>query len=342
MRPSALLFLLAGILLNHGDSLAGELSGVVTPSARVRSVALLDRDAKKTFSASFDPASGRFVAENLPAGTYDVILTTDLGVIAGVNLRLDGSTEQRSVTISPGAVDRTDLGDLVAWLDQKRPDAQDAPPLAAVVLKTSPAPFAVTEVLLRAGAGEVKIELTRDELTNAAAALAATVFYFEHRADFARPARVVVNLVGGKVDNIFILPASSELAAADRAWLLKWVDNVKAFENKRRVLFIRGDDASAKLLVELIRDQPTTLAAPEPAVFWRVEIWTFRKLHGGWEKTGYKVQERENLSAREFRKLSRVFEAALGGFVVPAVGRAIVPDYKLPDKLDSATGHVAE
>lgn len=346
MRPAwPEILAVLSLLLVHSELRAGELAGTITPAARVKSVTLVDRTGSKTFAALLDQATGRFLVERLPAGTYDVKLTTDMGVIEGVNLRPDSSSVRQEQTFTPQGADRTDLGDMVSWLKAKHDaQGQKAIVLAAVVLKSNGG--TISEVLLRPAKAtedkptEVKLDLSADEIEGVGETLVNTTVFFEHRSAFAGQTDVILEMNGDKVEKVVLRPIAVQLSEADRDKLVEWVDNVKAFENKRRVLFVRGNDASAKVLVELIRDEPTTLAARESTVFWRVEVWSFRKLHGGWEKTDSDVIDREKLTERDFRKLNWIFDPRLGGFEVPEKGRATVPEYKVPGKLDAVSGRV--
>ena len=71
------------------------ITGTLTPPERVREVRLINRQdpqnypAKqlRVFRAAFDRETGRFVAERLPQGYYDLIVETTVGQIDGVDLR---------------------------------------------------------------------------------------------------------------------------------------------------------------------------------------------------------------------------------------------------------------
>ena len=353
------LILLVGLWISPHTLIAGELSGRLTPPGRVTGVSLLNREGKRTTSARFDAETGEFLATRLPKGTYDVIIwirqahhpafvpssgrgehvegETDVGRIEGVNLRTSASNEQKPLTLTPGPVDRADLTDLLTWLGGKQPPAdKTAPPvLGARLILTN---RVVTEAFLCRADGDVKVKLTPEELAALTGTLTGTVMFFEVRDEVPMHAEVRLKLTDGQVRQVTIGRAVSGLAQADREWLINWVDKVKTFENRKRVLFIQGGEDWAKALVEKIRDEKTTLPTREPTVFWRVEIWNFRKLHGGWEKTDYDVVQRHKMSLREFRKLVWVFEPALGGFEVPDVGRTRIPDYRIPEKLDPDHG----
>ncbi len=318
---------------------AGELAGKCTPTGRISAVKAIDRDAKKIFAGTFDPKTGSFLFTNLPTGTYDVFLQTELGRIEGVNLRMRTREQSKPTTLLPGAVDRGDLEDLLRTL--KQAPVEKARPTRIAGVKLIMSNRKVTNAYLVPQDGHkapVSLKLTDEELAYVAGVLTGTVVFFKARDELPTHADVFIELAGNEVRRLLISQSESGLSEADRKWIIDWVANVKMFENKKRVLFMRGDDSSAKVLVEKIRDEKTTLRVPEPTVFWRVEVWDFRKLHGGWEKTDYAVQQRHKMSVREFRKLNWVFEPALGGFVVSAQGRTTVPDYRVPDRFNHDHG----
>lgn len=342
VRHGGLCLMSLAVLTTAGTAWPGELAGHLTNAAGMRSVQALDRDTEKTYPGKLDPAAGTYLFENLPAGAYDLILQSRIGRIEGVNLRLPaGQTEPLSLT--PGPVDRGDLDDLVTGLRQVAEQQEKLPETAAVRCRLER--MRVTAVRLQPRDDKqrtIEVGLIDEELAHVTDVLVGTVSLFKVRDRLPDQGEIVLGLgPDGRVAEIRVVSSPRELAQEDRAWLLDWIDRVKTFENRKRVLFLRGNDTEARALVEKIRDQPTSLPTEEPTAFWRVEIWTFRKLHGGWEKTDYLVQARRQMTLREFGKLNWVFEPALGGFAVPANGRTTVPDYAVPDRLDPAAGRVA-
>jgi hypothetical protein len=92
------------------------------------------------------------------------------------------------------------------------------------------------------------------------------------------------------------------------------------------------------VLVEKVRDTPTTLPVKEPTAFWRIEIFDFRKYYGGWSKDRETCIVRRQAPIREFRTWEWVFDKRLGGVVVTAGGETAVQEYEVPEKLDGARG----
>ena len=113
----------------------------------------------------------------------------------------------------------------------------------------------------------------------------------------------------------------------------------KMFEDQGRQLAISGHGTEARVLVEKIRDRPTSLSSTEPLVFWRVEVWPFHYQYGGWIKGKYEVVVRRKLTRAQFMKLRWMFEPALGGVRVKA-GERTELRYEVPESLDPAMSRV--
>ena len=109
----------------------------------------------------------------------------------------------------------------------------------------------------------------------------------------------------------------------------------KMFENHGRLLAIDSHAREARVLVEKIRDQRTSLGSPKPILFWRVEIWPFHYKYGGWVKGKYETIVRRNIKVADFANVTWTAEPALGGIVVKA-GERTELRYKLPERLDAA------
>jgi len=216
------------------------ITGVLTPPARVKQVRLIDRQdpvnfpAKqvRVFTAVFDRKTGRFLAEGLPRGFYDLMIETTAGRIDGINLR----------------------------------DTPDPFDLAPTPSKGGP------------------------------------------------------------------------LTKKDLQWVTTFVKTMKMFENKRRLLYVSGDSERAKAFVEKIRDEKTTLPSKEPQVFWRVEIWQFRKMYGGWRRQSWQVVYRRRMPLRAFRRLNWSFEPALGGLASAPGYTTDIGRFEIPAAFDPKKG----
>jgi len=325
----------------------GELAGTLKPAERVTSVSAIDRETRETYPATWDGETRKFHVIDLPAGTYDIILETAVGRIEGVNLKVTAAEPTGDVlTLRPSELDKGGILALVAFLrkasEQRAEEAFIPDELLAKVRQAR-----MTAVYLRrdapAGAKEEppkKVPLKDEERPQVSDTLLGLISLMRVRDRLPRDYDLVIDVRGGKAGAITVEPLSPEMTPADRKWLTDWVNNLKIFENKKRVLEIEGTSKQARVLVEKLRDKPTTLAAKEPMAIWRVEIFDFRKYYGGWTKEKYHVIVRERVPIRRFRTYRWVFEKRLGGIQVGADSVTTVPEYEIPDKLDAARGRV--
>jgi hypothetical protein len=115
-------------------------------------------------------------------------------------------------------------------------------------------------------------------------------------------------------------PDAAPLDDDDRKAITDLIYNPKAFENKQNILFMKGDNTRATVLVELIRDKD--FHAADGNIIWRVELWYFENQFGGWAK----VAQQNKVLRRERFKDQAAFDAAvkkikwipeLGGITLP-------------------------
>ncbi|MGN6371235.1 MAG: hypothetical protein ACTHN5_23515 [Phycisphaerae bacterium] len=76
---------------------------------------------------------------------------------------------------------------------------------------------------------------------------------------------------------------STALTDADRKWLEDFVTQMPAFYDKARVVHMAADHGHATLLVELMRTRDFH-SDKGGEVIYRVELWYFENLFGGWAK----------------------------------------------------------
>jgi hypothetical protein len=91
-------------------------------------------------------------------------------------------------------------------------------------------------------------------------------------------------------------PGAAHLDDDDRKAITDLVNDPKAFENKKAILFLNGDNTRATVLVELIRDKD--FHAADGNIIWRVELWYFENQFGGWAKV---VQQSKVLRRERFK-----------------------------------------
>ena len=140
---------------------------------------------------------------------------------------------------------------------------------------------------------------------------------------------LLIETPGGKVEgaNLKLLnevgeedfPGESfpEMTETDEKAVCEIIDGMKIWENKRRVLAIRGHRKRVKVLMEKLMTEDTSLPSAQPQVFWRVEVWDFRNHTGGWRRDrSYVLLERERLTVPQWQALRFRFDPALGGIYV--------------------------
>lgn len=123
-----------------------------------------------------------------------------------------------------------------------------------------------------------------------------------------------------------------------RDWILKDVAKARHYENKVSPLFLAGDDKQVRLLVQLVRDQPTSFDADFGALAATVrhEIWQYSHNYGGWVKDRRtKVLDRILMARSEFRLWTWVWKSQLGGIEVGK--KPVVVSYELPTKFEPGT-----
>lgn len=101
----------------------------------------------------------------------------------------------------------------------------------------------------------------------------------------------------------------------DRKEVTTILTDVKAFENKKNMLMMDGDNTRITALVELIRD--IEFHASGGNITWRIELWYFKNEFGGWAK----VSQQNKVLRRERFKNKAAFDAAVPKIKwVPALG----------------------
>jgi hypothetical protein len=103
------------------------------------------------------------------------------------------------------------------------------------------------------------------------------------------------------------------------------------YENKVAPLYMAGDSEQVRVLVQLVRDQPTSYDSEygAPAATIRHEVWQYTFRHGGWarEKTS-RVLDRLLLRRAELQRWKWLWEPRLGGIVI--ADRPVKIAYTLP------------
>lgn len=139
------------------------------------------------------------------------------------------------------------------------------------------------------------------------------------------------------------LPAEQQrdFEQADADELLKYVRDLKAFEDTRRVLYLRGDGLRAVMLVEPMRAREF-YAQKNNEIIWRTELWYFRYRYGGWERVPNveHVLERQRIPSEKWQKITALYYPELSVYL-DEKGQAAPLVFALPEKPDPTRGRVA-
>jgi len=104
-------------------------------------------------------------------------------------------------------------------------------------------------------------------------------------------------------------------------FITKDISKSRLYENKVTPLYFAGDDKTARVFVQLLRDQPTSFDAEfgEPVATLRHEVWQYTNRFGAWSKEKRtRVFDRVLTGKQELRQWSWVWEPALSQIEVAA------------------------
>jgi hypothetical protein len=121
----------------------------------------------------------------------------------------------------------------------------------------------------------------------------------------------------------FFPATGKEPAKEDRDIVVQDIARGKHYENKVAPLFLAGDSKAVRVLVQLVRDEPTSYDGEVgySVATVRHEVWQYSHRYGGWSKErATKILDRVLLPRAEFRRWTWVWEPRLGGIEVRAAG----------------------
>jgi hypothetical protein len=132
-------------------------------------------------------------------------------------------------------------------------------------------------------------------------------------------------------------PADASTDDETRELILDDVKKSPQYENKVEPLYLGGDKKAVRVLMMLIRDQPTSYEGEMPgAATMRHEIWQYSWNYGGWQKEKRtKVMDRVILAREELRKWTWLWDPKLGGLEVGSEPLRV--KYDLPRPSDEKT-----
>jgi hypothetical protein len=126
-----------------------------------------------------------------------------------------------------------------------------------------------------------------------------------------------------------------DAAAEDdaRDFIVGDIKKSRHYENKVEPLYLAGDKKTVRILVQLLRDKPTSYEAESPgAATMRHEIWQYAWNYGGWQKEKRtKVLDRVLLHRDELRKWTWLWDPKLGGLEMKE--KPVEVKYEIPKPL---------
>jgi hypothetical protein len=123
---------------------------------------------------------------------------------------------------------------------------------------------------------------------------------------------------------------------AARDQITREIAAARHYENHVTPLYFAGDDRQIRVLVQLLRDKPTSYDRQygAPVATLRHEVWQFTSRYGGWAKERRtKVLDRILMARRELAYWTWVWTPDLGGIHVAA--EPITVDYTVPQQFDA-------
>jgi len=148
---------------------------------------------------------------------------------------------------------------------------------------------------------------------------------------------------GGKIEGVDLRvqgDGAEPLSEHDREELKSRIGKMDEFMNRKKALFLEGNQSQAKALMDLCRDRVHHLGSD---LIWRVEIWQFENLHGSWQLRGQGRKGRETLHRikaprEQVEAIRYLFEPRLGGIRVNGDQPVEIPTYRIPQDWQAHPG----
>ncbi|MDY0167140.1 MAG: hypothetical protein RBS80_11395 [Thermoguttaceae bacterium] len=120
-----------------------------------------------------------------------------------------------------------------------------------------------------------------------------------------------------------------------RDFIVDDIRKARHYENIVRPLYMAGNDRNIRVLVMLIRDQPTSYTPGAGTM--RFEIWQYDNNYGGWQKhRRTKVLHRVLMQVSELRQWTWLWDTRLGGIEI--ADQPVTIEYRLPQQSDKTLG----
>jgi hypothetical protein len=128
----------------------------------------------------------------------------------------------------------------------------------------------------------------------------------------------------------FLAPTADIDPDAKKA-ILEDIEKSPQYENKIQAVHMGGNKKFSRVLVQLIRDKPTSYTPGAGTM--RHEIWQYDWLYGGWKKNKRtKVLDRILMQVADLRNWTWIWEPKLG--MIEIKKRPLVLKYEIPAKFD--------
>jgi len=126
-----------------------------------------------------------------------------------------------------------------------------------------------------------------------------------------------------------LFPPDATTDEATRKLIAEQIGRSQQYENKVLPLYMGGDRQAVRVLVMLVRDQPTSYEPGLGSI--RHEIWQYTLKSGGWQKEKRThVLDRILLPVAELRRWTWLWDPKLGGIDIKDSAATI--KYKVPDR----------
>jgi hypothetical protein len=124
-------------------------------------------------------------------------------------------------------------------------------------------------------------------------------------------------------------PPDATTSDETRQWITDDIQKSRHYENKVVPLYMGGDKRMVRVLVMLIRDQPTSYTPGAGTI--RHEIWQYTWQYGAWQKERRtRVLDRILLPVSELRQWTWLWDPKLGGIDVK--DSPVTIRYELPQR----------
>jgi hypothetical protein len=121
----------------------------------------------------------------------------------------------------------------------------------------------------------------------------------------------------------------------------KLIKSGRYYENKVTPLFLRGNEQHTRVLMQLVRDEPTSFDAEfgAPVATVRYELWQFTNRFGSWSRDRKsKVLHRVLEPKERLRKRRWLWTSALGGIRITGEAPDQKLTYRIPERLAELPG----